>query len=49
MALVQDQDTACCGNLQKGLRSSYNTRSVVHPLESQLSHYYNWMMDRYLA
>jgi phenylpropionate dioxygenase-like ring-hydroxylating dioxygenase large terminal subunit len=49
MAIVQDQDTSCCTNLQQGLRSSYNKRSVVHPLESQLSHYYNWMMDQYLG
>ncbi|EJN05855.1 aromatic ring-hydroxylating dioxygenase subunit alpha [Phyllobacterium sp. YR531] len=48
MAFVQDQDTSCCQNLQKGLRSSYNTKSVVHPLESQLSHYYNWVMGHYL-
>lgn len=45
---VQDQDTAGCRTLQKGLRSSYNKRSVVHPREQQLSHYYNWMMDQYL-
>lgn len=48
MAYVQDEDTAGCRILQKGLRSSYNKRSMVHPLESQLSHYYNWMLDQYL-
>jgi phenylpropionate dioxygenase-like ring-hydroxylating dioxygenase large terminal subunit len=49
MKAVQDQDTAGCRMLQGGIRSSYNRRSIVHPLEPQLSHYYNWMLDQYLA
>jgi phenylpropionate dioxygenase-like ring-hydroxylating dioxygenase large terminal subunit len=48
METVQDQDTAGCHILQRGLRSSFNKRSALHPLEPQLTHYYNWMMDQYL-
>jgi len=47
---VQDQDTAGCRMLQNGIRSSFNRRSLVHPLrEPQLSHYYSWMLDQYMA
>jgi len=46
---TQDEDTRGCTMLQLGIASSYNTRSVIHPIESQLSHYYNWLMDNYIS
>lgn len=45
---TQDEDTAGCEMLQLGVVSKYNTRSVIHPIEAQLSHYYNWFLDQYL-
>ncbi|MGE4340380.1 MAG: SRPBCC family protein, partial [Pigmentiphaga sp.] len=47
MSFVQSQDTSCCENLQKGLRSSFNKKSVIHPFETQLSHFYQWMLGQY--
>lgn len=46
---TQDEDTAGCEMLQKGVVSKYNTRSIIHPIEAQLSHYYNWFLDQYLT
>jgi phenylpropionate dioxygenase-like ring-hydroxylating dioxygenase large terminal subunit len=47
---VQDEDTYGCEVLQKGVRSTYNDRSVIHPrFEPQLSHYHQWLLDQYLT
>jgi phenylpropionate dioxygenase-like ring-hydroxylating dioxygenase large terminal subunit len=48
MKQIQDEDSAGCANLQRGITSRYNKRSIIHPLERQLSHFHNWLMDRYL-
>lgn len=48
MKVIQAEDTEGCRHLQAGVRSKFNTESFVHPLESQLSHYYQWMVDQYL-
>jgi len=48
--IVQEQDNQGCRNLQAGVTSRFNTDSLVHTdLEPQLSHYYNWFVDQYLA
>ncbi len=50
MQEVQDEDTYGCEVLQKGVRSSYNDRSVIHPrFEPQLSHYHEWLLNQYLT
>lgn len=49
MRTFQDEDTDGCGLLQRGVRSSYNKTGMVHPIEPQLSHYYNWLLDKYLS
>ena len=50
MKAVQDEDTYACHVLQQGARSTYNTRSVIHPrFESMLPHYHQWLLDQYLT
>jgi hypothetical protein len=50
MKSVQDEDTYGCEALQRGVRSSYNDRSVIHPrFEPQLAHYHQWLLDQYLT
>jgi phenylpropionate dioxygenase-like ring-hydroxylating dioxygenase large terminal subunit len=46
---VHEQDKDGCRLLQKGITSSYNDRSYIHPLEAQMSHYFNWFADQYGA
>jgi phenylpropionate dioxygenase-like ring-hydroxylating dioxygenase large terminal subunit len=49
MKAVQDEDTMACTMLQKGIRSSFNKRGVLHPkFEPMMSHYYNWLLDQYV-
>jgi len=45
---VQAEDTFGCTMLQKGVTSTTNRNSVVHPLESQLNHFHNWYIDQFL-
>jgi len=46
---VQEEDTYACQILQKGVNSSFNTRSVIHPeFEPMLPHYHQWMLDQYM-
>lgn len=49
MRYVQNEDAFGCALLQKGVRSHYNRTGIIHPIEAQLSHYYNWFMDQYLS
>lgn len=49
MTTVAGQDADGCRLIQAGIESRYNRESYIHPLESQLSHYYNWYLDQYLA
>jgi phenylpropionate dioxygenase-like ring-hydroxylating dioxygenase large terminal subunit len=50
MKAVQDEDTYACQVLQKGVRSSFNKRSVLHPrFEPMLPHYHQWLLDQYLT
>jgi phenylpropionate dioxygenase-like ring-hydroxylating dioxygenase large terminal subunit len=50
MREVQDEDTMACTMLQKGIRSSFNKRGVLHPkFEPMMSQYYNWLLDHYLG
>jgi hypothetical protein len=44
---VHDQDKDGCRLLQKGITSQYNKKSYVHPLESQMAHYYQWFANQF--
>lgn len=49
MKEVQNEDTLACTMLQKGIRSSFNRRGVLHPkFEPMMPQYYNWLLDHYL-
>lgn len=48
MKVVQDQDSAGCRLLQADIISSFNKKSVIHPFEQTISHYYNWITDEFL-
>jgi len=50
MKEVQTEDTMACSMLQKGVRSHFNQRGVLHPkFEPMMSQYYNWLLDHYLG
>jgi phenylpropionate dioxygenase-like ring-hydroxylating dioxygenase large terminal subunit len=50
MKAVQDEDTYGCEVLQRGVRSRYNTTSVIHPrFEPMLPHYHQWLLNQYLT
>lgn len=50
MKAVQSEDTYACRVLQAGVRSSYNTRSFIHPrYEPMLPYYHQWLLDQFLT
>lgn len=49
MRYVQNEDTVGCALLQNGVKSRYNRSGIIHPIEAQLSHYYNWFLDQCLS